>query len=387
MPRRPASPTAGLPPNGSDVSTISNTSAGVTATGVRNYPAPPWVVGILQGIRAPVNQANVLALEFWAQQEGDGVQNNNPFNVADCGAGYVPGSCYAQCPPAGDNECDSAYSPIFRYATMQDGVNHNVNQFLLSNPGLMPAVEAMQGGESLTNIYRALNGYFGQQSWASPTYPTTLYDYLNGGGAGPKAPYSSGATSSYTYTSPVGTGANTESGGTSGCAAKGQVFGFDTVVFGTIGLNHCQLKAILGGLGVVGGGLVMLGGAALLVVGGLGKGGVAAPVVAAALPVARKAQSVAGAPRRRREGREATANAQSRDRAKTVGADKAAIKRVTKPRVSPPEPNSRPARTSPSTSGTSSNRLPGQARKTPKQAAATVAARRQSRPDLDEKPF
>ena len=135
MPRRPASLTAGLPPNGSDVSSFSNTSAGVTATGTRNYPAPPWVVGILQGIRAPVNQANVLLLEFWAQQEGDGVQNNNPFNVAGQGAGAV--GCYAQC---------DGSSPIMSYSTMQEGIDHNVNQFLLSNPGMAPTVSAIVAG-------------------------------------------------------------------------------------------------------------------------------------------------------------------------------------------------------------------------------------------------
>ncbi len=332
------------------MATISNTSTGVTATGVRNYPAPPWVVGILQGIRAPVNQANVLALEFWAQQEGDGLQNNNPFNVAGQGTGAV--SCYAQC---------DGSSPIYSYATMQDGINHNVNQFLLSNPGMTPAVQAMQNGESLTNIYSALNGYFGQQPWASPTYPTTLYDYLNGGGAGPTAPYSSGATSNYTYTSPVGTGANTESGGTSGCATKGQIIPNVSLFGATIfpGFNHCQLKALLGGLGIVGGSFIMLAGGALLVVSGLaGKGGPAQPLVSAALPVARKAQSVAAAPRLRRESRERTANAQSRDRARTVASERRAASSIRpKAELTPVQegPSTRPGRQSPSTSKTATN--------------------------------
>ena len=347
------------------MTTLTNGTEGVsTASTGRNYPAPPWVVGILQGIKAPINQANVLALEFWAQQEGDGVANNNPFNVCGQGAGAV--TCYAQ--------CEAGSCPIYSYSSMQAGTNHNVNQFLLSNPGLAPAVGAMRNGGSLADIYQALNGYFGKQSWASPTYPTTLYDYLQFGGQGPSAPYSSGASSNYalsaTESSLPSSAPGSSGSGSGGCSTKKAVFNLDLGV-GDIGLSACQLKAILGGMGIAAGALIVLSGAALLVISGLaGKGGPAAPLVAAALPVARKAQSVAGAPRRRREVKatrvataERTANAQTRDRNRTISSDRRTIAaRKPAPRISTEEtasqrarPGTRPSRPSPSSSRTSPN--------------------------------
>lgn len=336
---------------------VSN-GAGVTTSPSRNYPAPSWVVGICQAIGAPVNQANTLLLEFWAQQEGDGVQNNNPFNVAGAGTGAV--NCYAQC---------GGSSGIYSYATMQDGINHNVNQFMLSNPGLAPAVNAMRQGASLSNIYSALNGYFSKQSWAGGTYPTTLYDYLNGGGQGPTSPYSGGATSNY-VAGGIGALGGTGVVASTGCASKGNLFGGSKLLGATVipTLTYCQLKAVLGGLGIVGGGLVMLGGTALLVVGGLGKGGAAAPLVSAALPVARTAQKAAGAPRRRREAKaatavtaERTANAQSRDRDATIRSSHAtaqAVRPAPKKSVSEPQmgkPSTRPGSKAPSTSSTRTN--------------------------------
>lgn len=137
-------------------------------------------------------------------------------------------------------------------------------------------------------------------------------------------------------TFPTGGGSTTAaqgggSGGESGCATKKPLFGNKSVLGVTIfpGINACQWKAISGGFIVGAGGLLLLGGAALFVVTGLTGKGVAAPIVSAAVPVARKAQQVAGAPRRRRESRERRANAISRDRSRTVSASSRAVKATT----------------------------------------------------------
>lgn len=288
--------------------------------------APTWAIGVLYKLGAPLNNTNLWALDLWSQSEGttgnggvDYCTGKPRYNWLNSTLSY----------PGSTNCCSCQQGDIQDYPNLQTGVAATADT-IKGWPGVEAAFKA---GKSLQEIFTAINtsapgpcAEAGCAGTGNTTYPQAMYAAL--GSAAPTYSVSADQASSA-----AGTAA---AGAASGCAAKGQVFGFKLLAVAgpTVGLNYCQLKAILGGLGLVGGGVVMLAGGALLVVSGLaGKAGPAQPIAAAALPVARKAQSVAGAPRRRREARQARSdaaerreNAMTRDRARTMTASSRAVR-------------------------------------------------------------
>jgi hypothetical protein len=203
------------------------------------------VVGILQGIGAPVNKVTVLACELWAQQEG-GLYYNNPFN-------YIAGGCVGKekgakypCQVPGDS---GSYIPAF--PTMDVGVAATVAY--LNQTNMSPVRKALIQGTSLKAIFHAFSlsegAYKGQGGWQFPAgYPGPLGACVNNGDCTPGAAFSKGASSNYVPSKVVaggGTGADTGYGGGSvrGCAAKGNVFSW---FGGNIGMTVCQAKSMWG---------------------------------------------------------------------------------------------------------------------------------------------
>jgi hypothetical protein len=269
----------------------------------RNISAPLWVVGILNGIQAPVNQANVWLLEFWAQDEqgtsnwetvpagGAGQNIYNPFNIVT----GVPGAP----PPAavtgiqGDIQVNSSWA---------NGVAQTVA--FLKQPDWAPLVQAMQQGAPLSSLYSAVNWRANTGTTGGP-YPPSLYAYLNGTGPGPSGVVTQGSTSSYSAVAGTNGGPITGVGVPSGvqggllptgCGAKGDLFNFDLKVT-SVGLSACQAKAIKGGLLVAVGGATMLFGVALIVISGFAGKGPLSPVVDVAAGYVAGARKIPGVKR------------------------------------------------------------------------------------------
>ena len=313
--------------------------------------APTWAVATLQRLGAPVTGTSIWALDLWSQSEG----TTGNGGVDNCTGQPRYNWLNSTLPYSGSSNCCSCtQGDIQDYPNLQTGVAATAATI----EGWPPIVAAFKAGSNLQTIFNAINtsapgpcAEAGCAGSGNPTYPASMYAAL-----GSPAP-------SYSVSSEQLSAGQTvaSEGPQTGCSTKGQIIPNVSLLGATIfpGFNHCQLKALLGGLGIVGGSFIMLAGGALLVVSGLaGKGGPAQPLVSAALPVARKAQSVAAAPRLRRESRERTANAQSRDRARTVASERRAASSIRpKAELTPVQegPSTRPGRQSPSTSKTATN--------------------------------
>ena len=206
-------------------------------------------------------------------------------------------------------------------------------QTLLSNPqDQANAVYKLAGGNNLSNL----------QPWAltsSPASGVTPVGSTASVGQNTLAPYMASATSAaaevgtfgpasaaqiaqanaWPGASPIGS-ALTSGGDTSGaqatadaatlaaannsgsgCSAKGNVFGEGGVAgIGSFNFTYCELKAILGGLAIAAGGLLMTVGLVSLVVGGLGSKGAKSalgPTVVVAQFAGRTARKATGSRR------------------------------------------------------------------------------------------
>jgi len=198
-----------------------------------SYPA--WETAFLTQIQAPSNAVTLEALNLWAAAEG-GVPSNNPLNASGKGPGAT--TCIAQC---------GSSSPIYAYATLDQGVAYNT-QFLQRQGNGYPAIiSAFQEGTSLSAIWQAIN----QSGWChgcgGGKYPGALYAALNGGAVS-------------VYTAAGANSPSAENPGASGVGCSGG--GFD--ILGAHIMTNCQRKALVGGLLVGAGGLVLLVGATLI---------------------------------------------------------------------------------------------------------------------------
>jgi hypothetical protein len=201
-------------------------------------------------------------------------------------------------------------------------------QTLLSNPqDQANAVYKLAGGNNLSNL----------QPWAltsSPASGVTPVGSTASVGQNTLAPYMASATAAaaevgtfgpapasqiaqanaWPGASPIGSalsnGGNTSvqeaqaatqaaaNASGSGCSSKGNVFGTGGVAgVGSFTFTYCELKALLGGLSIAAGGIIMVIGLTSLIVGGLGSKGVKG-AVAPTVIVARFAGSTARKTRR-----------------------------------------------------------------------------------------
>jgi hypothetical protein len=207
---------------------------------------------------------------------------------------------------------------------------------LLSNPqDQADAAYKMAGGNALTNLQpwaltaSPANGVVPLGSTASigkntlaPYLPEAISAASEVGTFGPAPASQIAQASAWPGASPLGSalssGGDTSGSSTaaaiisaattsSGCSEKGNVFGEGGFLgIGSFSFTYCELKALVGGLTLAAGGVVIVIGMASLIVGSLGgKGGVSRAVGTASplVATAKIAGRAAGAPRRRRAAR------------------------------------------------------------------------------------
>lgn len=233
----------------------------------RPISAPAWVVAVLNGLGAPVNKVNVAALNLWALEEGNGAPRYNWLNSSlntqgSTQNGIVKGS------PAWN-------AGIRAYPSFQAGVDATVKT-LQGFPMIVGAFKSTP--PSLQRIYQAIqqSTYCGSAGCAAidPGYPQTFQM----GNAN--------VASAAAIVTPSGPNGATAA---SGCGQKPPIF---SLPFGVSSFTACNLKAILGGLFLVGGGIICITAMAFVVVGeGFSKGGTPARIVQTTQRIGRVGQS------------------------------------------------------------------------------------------------
>lgn len=200
-----------------------------------------WQTDLLAAIGAPTTgpggQANVQALNAWAQSEGNSPSYNNWLSVS----GRYPGAgkCIAQC---------GGTSPIYTYDTEADGVAATAS-FMKGSyyTGIIKAFQTNNG--NVPPIFTAIN----QSKWCSGCqngeYPVDLYKLVGGAASATK-----------------GVGSLVPGGGS---ASLGNLSTTSTCtggikIAGATLLDGCQLQEIGGVLLMVSGALVLIVGLGLV---------------------------------------------------------------------------------------------------------------------------
>jgi hypothetical protein len=253
-------------------------------------------------VGAPINQANTLLLEFWAQTEngangwenvvpgtgtyaapGTGANIYNPFNVI-----APPG--VAETGTQGD---------IQVYPSWAQGIAASAD--LIKQSSFAPLLAAMKQGAPLSTLYNSINWNTAVGTGTNEDYMPALTAYLTQGGSGPIGQVTQGATSNYTPAVPASAtdsstplaGSNASGGG---CGAASPVISPAKIAGVTVfpGLSACNAKALKGGALTALGGTIALLGVALIVVSGFAGKGPAAPVVSAATGFIAGARKIPG---------------------------------------------------------------------------------------------
>jgi hypothetical protein len=144
--RIPSAPTASSTPSATE--SAPSSSSALTPQATAEYETPKgsnelaWSEAILNGLGAPVTNANVISLGYWMQNEAGSppygiVGANNPVNVSQPGYGGTPikaeGCCYS----------------LYSYPSVTDGVDATVAY--LNNGAYSLIVAALKAGDGLTS--------------------------------------------------------------------------------------------------------------------------------------------------------------------------------------------------------------------------------------------
>jgi hypothetical protein len=209
---------------------------------------PSWIVGVLNGIGAPLTSQNVQALKLWAGAEGTSARNNPLATTL--------GSPQSGVTIAGSTQFNQV--GVQNYPNESTGVAATV-QTLKQYPQI---TTALRNSANTETTVAAINS----SPWGSHIGPGT--NPSNGAGASGNSSTTSGSSCD----------------GSPGIKTPG--------IFGSVGsftiLSGCQLKALKGGLFVVAGGLIMIVGVVLIV----GKGSKVGKTLVGLTPVGRAVQAV-----------------------------------------------------------------------------------------------
>lgn len=214
-----------------------------------------FVDGVLTGIGAPVNKVTETAMLNWLANEQGGPQ----LTAFETDKGN----------PLGVQTVEGAQSG--RTGNIQGGVDATVTTLLGGN--YAGVVNSFRAGNSVS----AINSAIVASTWNRNHYGgLNVFTKTAGGGggnplgAGGYLPIAQAGGSGLTGSTPGSSSTPAQSSGT-GCNAKGQVWGgIDLKVTSVGGFTYCELKALLGGLAMASGGVLIVVGLATLVVGGLG---------------------------------------------------------------------------------------------------------------------
>ena len=212
-----------------------------------NYPA--WEYALLAKINAPVNAVTLIGLNLWGKSEGVEATANNPLAITNPNQEFGPDS----------GTINSA--GVAQFATMQQGVDATAN--FLSAPDYAGIVTAFQRGTSLNAIFQAINNSPWCSNCQGGNYPSALAAYA--GATGTKLTsipiYHGGSPSG---SEAVTGGAAESSAGFYQCNKSTTIIGGgDSIIHFNI-LDACQAKALVGGLLVGAGVVVMVAGGVLL---------------------------------------------------------------------------------------------------------------------------
>lgn len=277
-----------LPGGGGSPGGIASTTTAATP----QYPS--WITDILTGVGAPINATTADNLTAWNQCEGNkaggsGLPINNPFNTTLRGSQY-PGSV----------SVNSA--PVQWYPTYQEGINATVNTMLYTN-AFKPIVQALQQSADRATFAAAV----GDSGWG--TSGSCIASAKGAAGGIPNG-NGTGDTGGAAGSSSTGTGST--------CVVK-------VPLAGCI-LTDKNLKALRGGLLVVGGAGVFLLGALVLFAGGFQASGAQralSTVSRRGTPTGVAVRAVTGAaPRRARVRAVASSRLESTARARPAAASR-----------------------------------------------------------------
>jgi hypothetical protein len=261
--------------------------------------APSWVTGILSGVEAPFSQNNINKLAAWNDCEGNdngssGLGINNPFNTT--------------LPAGGASSVNS--DGVKWYATLADGIAATLATLQASR--YKGVVSNLQQDGSTSDFAAAV----GSSGWgtsgsciASKLGTSAALTAAAGGASGP-----GGSTSATELAAKT-------AGGCSGCfVSLPSVDLYVTSVGGGCLISNCEVKALKGGLIMLGGALIFGVGALVLVAYGFQRTGIASAAGSALNTVSKVTPAGRGLSVARGAGQAATSTASRAAGASTTAA-------------------------------------------------------------------
>ena len=229
-------------------------------------------------VELTANNVNTLLLPITTKgtytQQGGFLRDNNPWNI---GTGCSPSHAYGGTPwaPYGpDQRCSGGPVYLNTFSTVLDGAKATA-QYLIDHGAVGPLERNATPSEVLGGTWYSGSASASPAGGAVTHVPLTAAAAIVGGAsvgpttgpAGPVGPNPSGPGTPNPFTSPV-----------IGCNAKGSVAGTPGLpIFhtGSVTFTYCEAKALIGGLCVAAGGVLMLAGITLIAAYGLARSPVA----------------------------------------------------------------------------------------------------------------
>lgn len=211
----------------------------------KNTNFPAWEYALLQKRGWPATTANLIGLNLWAKSEGMPATENNPLAITNPNQEFGPDSGTVNS------------NGVVRFDSLQGGVD--ATSAFLDAPSYAGIDAAFKQGGSLTAIYTAINASPWCRGCTGGRYPAALAQYAGGGSVAlGSIPIFHGGSAS---------GANAAQGGQAESASGFYQCNPNSVIVGGLGfnvLNACEAKALVGGLLIASGVLVMTMGGIIL---------------------------------------------------------------------------------------------------------------------------
>ena len=233
---------------------VAPAQAQTTATVDKSSIYPSWEYALLSAIGAPANTAQLQALNFWARAEGMPANTNNWLAITET----TPNE-WGQIGDSSKNV--KTISPgiwnsagVVVYPTLSSGVNSLTSFLQHGHTGIIKAFQDPNATlETLATAVAKDGGWGGDGA-----------KILQIGGKDPNlvSIYTNGSTTGDTSSSSTRPGVNFTQ-----CNTGGPVLGWGGVlgVGGFTLIDSCQAKAMVGGLLVAAGALIMAGGVTIIV--------------------------------------------------------------------------------------------------------------------------
>jgi len=207
---------------------------------------PQWEYDLLRALQAPVNTPQLQALNYWAAAEGLPADTNNFLAITDPGQEFgATGGDPAGALANGVWNYDSKGNPlVVTFPSLASGISALVSFLQHGHTGIVDALR--DPNATVQSIAQAVqdDGAWGNDGHAIAAKDGTTVIYRGGSATGPNGSKAGFGPSSFYQ-----------------CNSANTIIGEGGIVFG-IGklsiLNPCQAKAIVGGL-IVGFGVIVVG--------------------------------------------------------------------------------------------------------------------------------